>query len=322
MELANYLKYLLYNHDSVAIPGLGTLHTHYRHAEINQSDKIISPPSKYLTFELQVKKTDSLLVNYISSVNKTDKKTASQKLKELVNDLLQKLDSGETVLLEGIGYFSKIEGVIRFEKEPDINFLTDSFGLSKIDFTPVEIEFTPHANPVVHYKKQRNYTTLILFLILGIILAGSLIVYLGYPQLLNFTKKSLPAAKLQNSDSTNTKISKTAKDTTRKTDIEDFFESTTDKKNALAIPSNEVKQVPENMKYYIIAGSFKTQRKAEELAKEIEKDGFKLKIIHFEGNKIRISLGEYYNLDSALIELNKIRNAKGDNTVWLLKEKL
>jgi nucleoid DNA-binding protein len=314
VDLANYLKFLLYNHDSIHIPGLGILITRYKHAEIDASEKTISPPSKYLIFDSNSTKTDNLLVNHISALKHIEKKEADQELKKIIDDLKNKLDQGGTVLLEGIGYFSKEEGKIRFEKEQGTNFLTESFGLTEIDFEPVEMELSPHTPAIIDSKSKKSYSTLILLSILIIIIGGGVVIYLNFPDILNFhnPKLSQPIIKTV-SDTIKNKTA--AKDTSaKKTDIEEFFESTTDKKNALSIP-NEKKE--KNNKYYIIAGSFLTQAKAEILAKEIEKDGYKTQIIKF-GPKYRISLGEYTDKDKAVIEMEKIRNTKGDNTVWLL----
>lgn len=314
MDLANYLKFLLYNHDSVNIPGVGLLITRYKHAEIDISGKTISPPSKYLIFEPNSTKTDNLLVNHICSLKQIEKKQAVQELKKITDDLKNKLDQGGTVLLEGIGYFSKEEGIIRFEKEQGTNFLTESFGLTEIDFEPLEIELSPHTPAIIDSKPKKNYSTLILLSVLIVIIGGGILTYLNFPDILSFQnpKLSQPAIRPVSDTIKNKTVTK---DTSgKKTDIEEFFESTTDKKNALSIPAEKNGK---NNKYYIIAGSFLTQSKADILAKEIEKDGYKTQIIKF-GTKYRISLGEYTDKDKAVVEMEKIRNTKGDNTVWLL----
>jgi nucleoid DNA-binding protein len=320
VELANYLKLLLYNHDSVHIPGLGTMSTRYKHAEINTSEKTMSPPSKFLVFDTNNQKEDHLLINYISNEKQLTDLQATLELKKVIDDLLKRLNLGETVLLEGIGYFSKEEGKIRFEKEQDANFLTESFGLTKIDFEPVEFEYTPYI-PEILPKPRKRYTGLIISLILFVLAGSGIVFYLNCPDLINLRTKRISKPSIRPViDTTKQAVLKdttkqtVVKDTTEKTNIEKFYESVTDKKNALSIPTPSA---DDKNKYYIIAGSFLTDAKAQELAKEIEKEGYKTKIIRF-GEKIRISLGEYTSKEKALEDLQKIRYSKGDNSVWLL----
>jgi nucleoid DNA-binding protein len=315
VDLAIYLKTLLYNHDSVNIPGLGTLITRYKHAEINDSDRTISPPSKFIVFEHTNLKNDSLLQNLIAFEKKVNKKEAAKELSEIINELIKKLNEGETVLLEGIGYFSKEDDIVRFERVHEINFLTESFGLTKIDYRPIENEFIPHIPEIILPKAPKSYKTLIYSLFFIVLIGGCIVLYLNYPDFINLRTKKISRPSIRPIIDTSIVNTKKIVDTLeKKTDIEKFYESSTEKKNALSIPEQKV--ATQN-KYYIIAGSFLTQAKAETMAQEIEKDGYKTQIISF-GDKIRISLGEFSDKEKALTELQKIRYTKGDNTVWLL----
>ena len=125
VELAIYIKNLLYNHDSLIIPGLGLLQTVYKPAEINSAQHAINPPSKTLLFDKNITSSDGLLEKFISAQKKITKKSAENLISDQINELHQKLDSEETIFWEGIGYFSKENGIIRFEPEQEANFLTD-----------------------------------------------------------------------------------------------------------------------------------------------------------------------------------------------------
>ena len=129
MELAIFIKNLLYNHDIVIIPGFGALITNYKPAEINPSDRTISPPGKFLVFDIEKNQSDDLLADEIALYKNISKEDAKKLIKKDVNELVTRLNQGETVLLEGLGYFSKERDTVRFEKEKDANFLTDSYGL-------------------------------------------------------------------------------------------------------------------------------------------------------------------------------------------------
>lgn len=321
LELAFYLKNLLYNYEEVTISGLGTLMAKYKPAEINNSEQTISPPSKILIFNEQKTQPGDLLVEYISFVEHLSKDAAQASVGRAVQNIQDRLDTGETILLDGIGYFSKADNNIRFERIQDYNYLTDSYGLSKVSFEPAETSYTPtpsHTEPAMAHKKKRNHTTLYLFLFIAIIGGGGFFVYLNYPDVASFIFKK------KNTEVNNilkpTANDKAKQDSAKKaSDLESFFDSATDKRNALAIADSS-KMAESGKKYYIIAGSFKTMAKAKQLSEEMEKEGYKNEIIQFEKDLYRISLGTYTEKDKAIENLLKIRFTKGDDAVWLLTE--
>jgi nucleoid DNA-binding protein len=345
VELAIYIKNLLYNYDRVIIPGFGSLQTLYKAAQINTSNNSIAPPSKYLVFEQDSVISDELLIHFIASQRKISIKEGEDFFSSQLSRIHQKLDSGETILLEGIGYFSKENGVIRFDREEGVNFLTDSFGLSTIDYKPVEFDLTPIETPKIseiernetaettHIHKKKNYT--ITFIIIGfIIIAGAgAVAYVYNPSMIINLKKYLtkssvsrpPATTDENkTDLSDTTIVKTdTKDTTHQSDLETFFDKSTDKKSALAITKDSVSSAPsDNVEYYIIAGSFKTYKRASVLAKELKKEHYKPEVIQFDQELYRVSLGEFKDKNEATKELEKLKLAKGGDAVWLLSKKL
>lgn len=316
LELAFYLKNLLYNYEEVTIPGLGTLIAKYKPAEINASDNTISPPSKILVFNEQKTQPGDLLIDYISFVEHLSKNATEIAVSAAVNEIQNKLNAGETVLIDGIGYFSAIGGTLRFERIQDYNYLTDSYGLSKVSFEPLETSFTSHTETPMVYKKRRSYTSFFLFLFVAAIVGGGIFVYLNYPEVtgLIFKKKNTQANNIVKPGT-----EKQPKDSSKNpSDLESFFDSATDKRNALAL--SDTAKITDNKKYYIIAGSFKTITKAKELSKEMENEGYKNEIIQFDKNLYRISLGIYTEKSKAIEDLLKIRFTKGDDAVWLLSQ--
>jgi cell division protein FtsN len=147
---------------------------------------------------------------------------------------------------------------------------------------------------------------------LGVVVAGGIFLYLNYPDIAGFfTGRKQPVSQIK-------PIVKAKTDTAKKqSNLEIFFDSATNKKNALAL-SDSAANKQSNVRYYIIAGSFKTLVKAQQLAKQIEAEGYKNEVIHFDGSVYRISLGTYTDRSKAIEDLLKIRFTKGDDAVWLL----
>lgn len=324
MELAIYLKNILYNSDNVIIPGFGRMLTKYKPAEINSSDNSIVPPSKYVIFEASPMISDGVLAKYIAQQKMISEQEAERYITDEVKSMNQKLDSGETIMLEGIGYLSKEQGNIRFEREQDANFFTDSFGLSKIDYKKVELKHTPqHNSEFTPVKRKINYLLWAMILSVMFIIGGAIVVYLFYPDLVSKyikIQQTLPVQILPQED-TNT-LSKNQKDTSRANDLEKFFDSATDKKKALAIKQETANTVKNRFdeSYYIIAGSFNNFERASRFVKRLGKEGFKSEVIQFNQETFRVTIGEFKDKNQALAELLRIRAVKGDDAVWLLSK--
>jgi nucleoid DNA-binding protein/cell division septation protein DedD len=324
VELATYIKNLLYNHEKVIIHGLGALQTVYKAAEINSSQRTINPPSKKLVFDVNSANSDGLLEKSIAAQNKITKKAAEMMVSEQVQQFMQKLNSGETILLENIGYFSKENEIIRFECAQEANYLTDSFGLSKVEFKPAEFKLsgknTDHEQVT---KKRRSYTYVIMFLILVVLVGGGIGTYLYYPDLVKTFKKFTQKEPAKAQPLENTNAQKNLNDTTKQSDLAQVVDSNTNKKAALSLNTmKNAPTAPEKISYYIIAGSFKTYDRATILSKQLKKEGFTPEVIQFDREIFRVSLGEFKDKPEALKELDKIKSRKGEGAVWLLTKKI
>lgn len=321
MELAIYIKNLLYNNDSVIISGLGTLRTVYKPAEINSAQHTISPPSKTLAFDGNVTVSDGSLENFIAAQQSTTKKNAENLISKNITSVNKKLDAGETIFWEGIGYFSKENGTLRFEPEQNATFLTDSFGLSTIDYKPVELKLAPKPSEVVY--KQRNYTYLVAISVIVLVVGAAIAIYFFNPGILDKFKTTDRKAVVSHTRTNADSLAASKKDTTKHSDLEQVVDKSTNKKNALSpIKANSSPSDTEKALYYVIAGSFKTYERATILAKQWKKEGYKTEVMQFDQALYRVSLGEFKDKPTALQELDRIKACKGPEAVWLLTKKM
>lgn len=326
VELHAFIKTLLYNRDTLIIPGLGTLITRYKPAEIDVSNNIISPPTKYLIFDQQSGAKDNTLEQFIAKQKEIDEEEARDLINDEVNTINTKLESGETVLMEGIGYFSKEGDTIRFDHDQQANFLTESFGLSKVDYKPVELKHTPQTDPQVAFVyRKKSYGAL--YITIGILLLAGGAAYLYYPEIRGFIDRKQGKKVIVNvspvikKDSVVRAVS--IEDTVKHDTLEKIFDDKTVKKNALAIKKETEKKSPVSPKegtFYIIAGSFKTSQRSQVLVKILNKEGLKADVIEFAPDLFRVSLGSFNNRNEAITALNKLKTEKGKEAVWLLKK--
>ena len=338
MELAVYIKTLLYNRDILIIPGLGGLSTHYKPAEIDVSQNIISPPTKFLVFDQQLSSSDSSLVEYIAEQRGIGKTEAEAFVLAQVNIIEQKFDQGETVFLEGIGYFSKVDGVIRFDHEQKTNFLTESFGLANVDFKSVELKLTPQYIPDASPENKKK-SLLWLYIIIGIfVIGGGATAYLYRAEVIqliknrHFIKPNISSTIVKPQPETIKKVETPIvekADSTNTVNVEKAIDVNNEKKNALSIAkeAKETKETKEPLKsvesaggrrYLIIAGSFKTKERSQILVNILKKQGLKGEIIEFQPDLYRVSLGSFQKRSEAVTELEKVKAKEGMDKAWLL----
>lgn len=148
MQLETYISDLLYRYECVTIPEFGSFLTRYVSATIEESTHTFFPPKKVLSFNEQIQKNDGLLANYIADVEKIPFESANKIIRKRVKVLKSYLMQGETLTFNNIGeiVFNK-EGKILFEPTYQLNYLTDSFGLAKLESIPTNREI---------YKKEAN----------------------------------------------------------------------------------------------------------------------------------------------------------------------
>ncbi len=132
MQLETYISDLLYRYECVTIPEFGAFLTQRASATIEDATNTFNPPKKSVSFNEQIQKNDGLLAHYIADVEKIPFEVANEKIAKRVNTIKSNLTQGETVTFKNIGdIVFNSEGNILFEPTYQLNYLTDSFGLSQ-----------------------------------------------------------------------------------------------------------------------------------------------------------------------------------------------
>ena len=146
MQLATYIKDLLYRYECVIIPGFGAFLTQYQSAIIDGEQHTMFPPGKRVSFNRMLQTNDGLLANYVATVDGLTYETALQQIRNYTADLSLRLIEDKEVEIPQIGVFTlnKEQSVqfLPFQKE---TFSTSSFGLTSITSFPVQRDV---------YKKQ------------------------------------------------------------------------------------------------------------------------------------------------------------------------
>lgn len=137
VDIGQYIGALLYTHDTVSIPGLGSFVSDYQASTVDPVQGELAPPAKAIKFNRNLSIDDGLLVNYISQQEKISQQEAAQLLSAYISKIKGAIEEREIVSFSGLGRLYKdYEGHYQFLAD-GTNFNTDSYGLPSVKYFPV-----------------------------------------------------------------------------------------------------------------------------------------------------------------------------------------
>lgn len=147
MQISQYISDLLFRYECVVVPDLGAFLAHKVPAEIHQDSNTFYPPKKRLSFNVQLQSNDGVLANYIAESEQISYENALEKMGKQVAVIKRRLEKNETLHLKNIGELKRTkDGLIVFEPSYNLNYLTESFGLSQ--FVSPAVSRTTHLKVV------------------------------------------------------------------------------------------------------------------------------------------------------------------------------
>ena len=147
MAIERDLHELLYAHDCVIVPRFGGFLTHYRPARLDEQRRSIHPPSKDVSFNRHLTRTDGLLTDHVAKADGLDFNQACALIDGEVDAWHSKLDRDGRLELPRIGTFYRdAERNLQFDPDRRVNFLKDAYGLRPVAAVPCVI---PMAVPVI-----------------------------------------------------------------------------------------------------------------------------------------------------------------------------
>ena len=134
--LERHIFHLLFQEDSLDVPGFGRIESQRFGAEIQLQSGLFLPPARRLSFS-PVAGPSQLLVNHISRFENLTPEESSIAIASEVKAWNQKLSEGERLRLEGIGSFSRTGLQWVFQAALESNFLPEAYGLPIFRVTPL-----------------------------------------------------------------------------------------------------------------------------------------------------------------------------------------
>ena len=143
MNFDSYISELLFEHDCVIIPGLGGFITNWAHASVHPVQHTFYPPSKKVSFNAGLNKNDGLLASFIAQQEQISYEETLEVIEDYVKECQLQLENKKTVFINLVGRLQKdYEGNIQFWPDEKINWLSESYGLTKFVSPPIKRERT------------------------------------------------------------------------------------------------------------------------------------------------------------------------------------
>lgn len=290
---------MLLLNDCVIIPDLGGFVANYKPAEIRHD--CFLPPSKEIAFNPKLRKSDGLLINYISEKEGLGFFDAKLKVESFVDGAFLILQRYEKLKFAGIGdlYYDRMEN-LQFEPAIDQNLLIDAYGLDEFTFEKLYQRLVPDtATKVQHSDNQpivfsrRNVKK----------------VLIGAPLLLALAL--IPMKKTNDIvDHSNLNI------ITQLTEVVAPMQEKVTEPETAQFVEEKVAPVEEN-RYFVIGGSFKELANAQEYMQQMKDEGYSPENLGVFNGLYRISIQGFASMNDAKTTLNSLRQENPKSGYWI-----
>jgi len=303
--IEHYISELLFLHDCIILPNFGGFVSNPQSVKLNKITGVLTPPSKQILFNTNLKTNDGLLITHISNKEDVSQDLAKNEVENYVAKITEKLNSSKVLRIDKIGLFTLgKEGNIIFLQDSTNNYNLDSFGMKTIHNKAVARETIVKEKVAATIKTIRthNNSPKTFLRAAAVIIPLVALSYLTISEQNNINSIYTQMASLN--PFTPTKVIETANK------IEEVVIITP------KIIDVEVAPVIISQKtYYIIAGAFAEQKNANKMLAKLNKWNYNATIVEG-GNFLRVSYDTFNNKDKAIIALNKIKQENPE--AWLL----
>ncbi|MGY5355456.1 HU domain-containing protein [Wenyingzhuangia sp. IMCC45467] len=290
MQLSKYISDLLYRYECVIVPNFGGFVSNTIPSKRNTDNHQFTPPTKTISFNINLQKNDGLLVNHIAkSLNISFDKAAT--IVQTTIENWQKTLEENPLLLNNIGQFTLENEQLVFEPLNKINYLTSSFGLS--DVNADYILRNNIVSPKTEVKRSYGKYFAGAAIIAGLFFAGSV-----------YVQQQINQQEIADQQEVTNQIQQASFNIL---------------KPLPAVTLTVEKEVVEEVsyKYHIIAGAFKESENALKKVNLLKAKGYNASIMGL--NKwglTQVSYASFNNKRDAINTMNAIRK-KDNKHAWL-----
>ena len=293
MNLESHISTLLYSQDCVIVPGFGAFLAQKNPSTLKNGT--INPPSKNLGFNVNLQKSDGLLIQTLAGHHHLSFEEAQSEVETQVNFWKNHLETNESLTLNHLGRLTKdAAGNLEFHAD-NKNYLLDSFGLESI-----------RAKHIMHPVQQSHSSAgwWKVAAVIPILIGGYL--YFGKPQ---------PVA-----DFVNEQWSGFVAPIIQSQDVVSEIPTASVEVMEPIVTESLVMETPAH-DYQVIAGAFRVQSEAEILEQKLRDQGFeKAQFTQKKGNYFYVAFETFQTKDQALEYRKSVLDKFPETWVLSLKD--
>jgi len=300
VEINQYIKELLLLNDCVIIPEFGGFVANYKPATFENNQ--FFPPTKELAFNTKLISNDGLLINYIVEAEGLNYFSAKQKLEGFVEETLLNLERNRNVYFEGVGYlhYDSREN-LQFETQMKQNLLVDSFGLQNFSYEKLYQRQVPkpafrieHHEPIPVIFQKRKLKKMIVAV--PLLIAMALIPLKHNKEYLSKSDMGMWETLMQNTPAA---------------------PSITQEQNVAEYTANVTTAKTEQLRYFIIGGSFKSEENADKYIQQLKEKGYTGQNLGIFKGLNRVAMKGFATMEEAQKELNSFLYKNPRSGVWI-----
>ena len=309
MQLNQYISDLLFRYECVIVPNFGAFLTHNISAQINTHTHSFLPPKKQISFNGQLQSNDGVLANHVANLEQISYDNALAKIAKQVAEINNRIDNGEAVILTRIGTLKKSEGKLQFQPSYEVNYLTESFGLSSFNSpeilreSPSKVVSPKEKSPIPLTAKKRRAQSIMRYAAIAILALG-LGGYLGSNAYINQIEQHNIQAEAEANITLENRIQEAT-----------FAVST-------PLPTIVLDLKNRSEDFHIVAGAFRIKANSERKLRQLKRLGFEARIIGQNRYGLhQVVYDSYSSREEAQRALYTIKRTQ-DPTAWLLIKSL
>jgi len=311
--IEHYISELLFLHDCVILPNFGGFVGNPQSAKLNKITGILSPPSKQILFNSNLKTNDGLLITHISNQEEIAQEVAKNEVENYVTKIANRLTKSKVLRIDKIGLFTlgREENII-FLQDSINNYSLDSFGMKATHNKTVVRETIIEETLVASIQNIRTLSNnpKAFLRAAAVIIPLIALSYISITQQDKINNVYIQMASLNPFENSLITEPITELITEVKIEIEaiPIVEIIEEKITPIIIPQKT---------YYIIAGAFSEKKNANKMLTKLKKWNYSTELVPG-GNLIRVSYNSFKNKSDALIALYQIK--KENSAAWLLTQ--
>mgnify|MGYP006085343453 CR=1 FL=1 len=309
----HYISELLFLHDCVILPNFGGFVGNLQSAKLNKTTEMLSPPSKQIFFNTNLKTNDGLLITHISNNEGVTQEIAKNEVENYSTKITNKLVESKVLRIDKIGLFTLgKEGNIIFLQDSVSNYSLDSFGMKATHNKAVVRETIIKEKVTASIQTIRNQSNnpkafLRAAAVIIPLIALSYISITQQDKINNVYTQMASLNPFENNIIVEP-ITAVIAEVTIEVEPTPIVEIIEEEIAPIIIPQAT---------YYIIAGAFADKKNANKMLEKLKKWNYNTELVPAE-NLLRVSYNSFTNKADALIALYKIKQE--NSAAWLLTQ--